>query len=295
MMGVTQSSQVVRSPAKVNWTLRVLGPRPDGFHELESLVSAVSLHDDLCFSSRPEGAAIACDDPAVPTGSDNLIARAAAALARASGVSRGFSCRVTKRIPLGGGLGGGSSNAAATLRALNEAWELHWPVERLVPVAASVGSDVPFFLYGGSAMMRGRGERIEPVHAPFDGWIVLLLPGLHVATPAVYAECRRMYFSGYGTPPGVESLDAAGVCEIRDAARRMEQTFNMLEEPAMRVCPPLRTLLDEAARLAGRPVRLSGSGSSLFTAFNERPQADDFARRAEAALGIRTCVVQQES
>src|SRR5690606_25007264 len=157
MMGVTQSSQVVRSPAKLNWTLRVLGPRPDGFHELESLVSAVSLHDELSFSSRPEGAGITCDDPSVPTGSDNLITRAATALAQASGVSHGFTCRLTKRIPLGGGLGGGSSNAAATLRALNGFWGLNWPVERLMPVAASVGSDVAFFLHGGTAMMRGRG------------------------------------------------------------------------------------------------------------------------------------------
>ena len=174
-------SLVVRSPAKINWTLRVVGRRRDGYHEIESLVSAVSLYDELAFSPRTDSRfVLISDDPAVPTDERNLICRAAAIAAREAAEPTGLDCRLTKRIPIGGGLGGGSSNGAATLLALNRLWSLNWPTERLLTEAGRLGSDVPFFILGGTAVIAGRGEQVRPARLPWRGWIVLLMPGFSV-------------------------------------------------------------------------------------------------------------------
>lgn len=284
---------VVRSPAKINWCLRVHGKRQDGFHEISSLVSAVSLADTLTFSDldRP-GVEIICNRPEVPTDERNLIVRAANLLASQAGLVSRLSCRITKQIPIGGGLGGGSSNGACTLMALNRKWGLNWPVERLAPLAAELGSDVCFFLWGGSAAMTGRGEGIRPVTLRWDGWIVLVLPAFSTSTADVYRAWRPA-----GTPVPHTMMDEimAGTAPRTCAAVDwMNAAYNMLEEPAMTVCPPLRSLMAAGSEWAGRPVRLSGSGSTLFTAFDTRIEADQFARRVRERLGTAAEVVQME-
>jgi 4-diphosphocytidyl-2-C-methyl-D-erythritol kinase len=226
--------------------------------------------------------AIECDHPAVPVDGGNLVSRAAHLLAARAGRRPAGRCRLLKRIPLGGGLGGGSSDAAATLVALNRIWELHWPRARLVEIAAELGSDVALFLENGSAVIRGRGEKVTPVRLGWRGWIVLLLPGLHVSTPAVY----RAWRPGGDEPRPVEPVPAG------DAAEWMKQTFNMLEAPAIEVCPELGELQGKATSLARRDVRISGSGSTLFTAFNTRPEAEDYSRSAGEVLKTRAEVVQ---
>ena len=161
---VTGVALNVRSPAKVNWYLRVLGRRDDGFHEIESLVSTVTLYDELAFTSRGDSIIeLTCDEPSIPTDGRNLIVRAADLLASQSGCRQGATCHLTKRIPVGGGLGGGSSNGASALMGLSGLWELDWPKERLMAPAGQLGSDVCLFLSGGSAVISGRGERIKPV------------------------------------------------------------------------------------------------------------------------------------
>jgi 4-diphosphocytidyl-2-C-methyl-D-erythritol kinase len=193
-----------------------------------------------------------------------------------------ISCRLSKRIPAGGGLGGGSSNAAATLLALNRWWGLNWTQDELAELAAQLGSDVPLFLQRGSAIIGGRGEQVECIRLPWRGWIVLLLPGLSVATAAVYRAWRA----------GERTLRPVVPVGSSNAVDWMNGTFNMLEAPAFEVCPVLAELQSRAADLAGRPVRVSGSGSTMFTAFDQREEALAFAGSAGEKLGIRTEVVQ---
>lgn len=276
----------MQSPAKINWTLGVLGKRADGFHEIASLVSLVTLYDEVEFAEcdGPEGSDIVleCDVPGIPTDDQNLVVRATRLIASAARRPGGLRCRLTKRIPAGGGLGGGSSNAAATLVALNERWNLGLNRAALAELGARLGSDVPLFLAGGSAVIGGRGERVEGVRLPWRGWIVLLMPGLSVATAAVYRAWRSC---GRAVPPVMPEA-------AENATAWMNGTFNMLEEPAFEVCPELARLCEQSAALAGRPVRVSGSGSTMFTAFDGRDEALAFAGAAEQRLGIRTRVVQ---
>lgn len=276
----------VRSPAKINWNLRVIARRGDGFHEIESLVSPVTLYDELVFSGRADSSfELLCEHPAIPRDDRNLVARAARLLAGRSGTASGVTCVLTKRIPMGGGLGGGSSNAAATLLALNQLWSLDWPMERLLPLAAELGSDVPLFMERGSAIIRGRGEQVERVTVGWSGWIVLLLPDFAVSTAEVYRAWQPECVTANPHPPWpVSHLGAAAL---------MQQSFNMLEAPALRIVPALEDLLAGAASLAGRPVRMSGSGSSLFTAFDRRSEAERFAQRIrESQPRLATCLVQ---
>jgi len=276
----------LQSPAKINWTLRVVGRRPDGYHDIESLVSTITLFDELAFSERADAQLeVICDRQDLPTGQGNLIWRAASVLAAEAGARSGMTCRLTKRIPMGGGLGGGSSNAATTLIGLNRLWGLHWPTDRLLPLAARLGSDVPLFLYGSPVVISGRGEHVRPVSLAWSGWIVLLLPGVSVSTAEVYAAWHPVETP---SPPDIPTWPA----ERLPAVRWMEQSYNMLERPAFQVSPALRAWRDRAAALAGRPVRMSGSGSTLFTAFDEESQARAFADRAAEDLDVDACVVR---
>lgn len=275
----------VQSPAKVNWNLRVIGKRKDGFHEIESLVSAVTLYDDLTFTGRSDSIIeLTCENTNVPTGEGNLVWRAATLLSKQSGCNLGVACHLTKRIPLGGGMGGGSSNAATTLLALNQFWSLGWPLDRLLPLAAQLGSDVPFFLYGGTGIISGRGEIIRPAHLGWHGWIVLIMPKFPVSTPAVYSQWRPD--EERGSELKVEPQPAG------NARAWMEHTFNMLEKPAMHVCPELKILLERSTEIVKRPVRVSGSGSTLFTAFDDVAEARNYANIIGEELKVSTCVVQ---
>lgn len=275
----------LQSPAKINWTLGVVGRRPDGFHDIESLVTAITLFDELTFSREPDSRLeVICDRDDVPTGEGNLIWRAASLLATESGVRSGMTCGLTKRIPMGGGLGGGSSNAATTLLGLNQLWGLNWPTDRLLPLAARLGSDVAFFLYGGSAIISGRGEQVRPVSLGWAGWIVLLLPGVAVSTAEVYGR--------WGAERDRPCAPSIATAQGLTAVRWMEQGYNMLEAPAFQVRPVLREWQERAAILAGRPVRMSGSGSTLFTAFDEESEARGFADRAAEDLKVHVCVVR---
>lgn len=272
-----------QSPAKINWNLRVVHRRPDGFHEIESLISPVTLYDELTLRVRTElGIELVCDRADVPLDERNLIVKAANAMAERASLQMGVKCGLVKRIPIGGGLGGGSSNAAIALMGLSELWDLNWPATVLQEIAAQIGSDVPFFLSRGSAIIRGRGERVECVVVDFRGWIVLLLPAFAVSTAAVYARYTPDLRGTLPVEP-VTGLDASGW---------MQRAFNELEPAAFKVCPALEVVLEHAAALAGRPVRMSGSGSSLFTAFDTAIEAMRFAHDAARQLSLETRVVQ---
>jgi len=272
----------LKAYAKINWDLHVLGRRPDGFHALDMVMVNVSLHDTLAFTpcDRFE---FACSDPSLPTDAGNLVVKAAQLLARASGRPCAGRIHLDKHIPAGGGMGGGSSDGACALRGLNRLWKLDWPVEKLQPLAAQLGSDVAFFLYGGWRRCLGRGEIVETLPGS-ERWpavqLLLVIPPLHVATPAVYKALGAPAWDG-----------KSGVRDLAVLARQVEAALagstsaalgsrNHLTPAALKVEPRLAGVQEVLqARYAGRWL-MSGSGAVHF-ALPPEP-ADDGANLKKA-------------
>lgn len=242
---------VAEAFAKVNRSLVVLGRRPDGYHELDTVFQAVGLADRLTFETAGT-LTLDVDDPSVPAGPENLVLRAARALAEAAGVKPGAAITLEKRIPSGGGLGGGSSDAAVTLLGLSALWGLAPPPGLLEEIGAALGSDVPYFLTGGSARGLGRGERIVPLPDAPPAGVVLVMPPFSLSTPEVFR--------------------ALGAAEWGEgaAARRSsdgDPDRNDLEAPAESLFPALRSVREALSAAGATRARLSGSGSTVFGLF----------------------------
>ena len=250
----------VVSPAKINWSLRVLGRRADGFHDLETLFQTISLHDVLTFTPARE-TSLTCDDPSIPTDESNLILRAARALGAPP-----VAIELQKRIPAGGGLGGGSSNAAATLRALNRLFDLGFENFDLAEIALRLGSDVPFFLVGGTAYATGRGEELAAMqHAPKIP-LLLLFPRERMLTPEAFRMLRR-----FSPPLGMERY--AEILERGLLADAGELT-NDFEEPVFAKLPRLAELRQRLLDAGAAWARMSGSGSTIVGAFRDAAARD---------------------
>jgi len=257
----------VRAPAKLNLFFEVLGKRSDGFHEIETLMVPINLFDDLHFQPDATGRiSVECrwaglDEPGtsrgdLPAEAENIATRALQLLRRRAGLTAGARVQLLKRIPSAAGLGGGSSDAAAALLAGNAGWQLNWPRRALLPLAAELGSDVPFFLARSAAVCRGRGERIEPVDGLGCLDFVLVRPPAGLSTARVYANCRAAQ-----PPQPLEPLVRALAKGDRRLAGRL--LYNRLEEAAEPLSPWIGRLKAEFARL-DCPARMSGSGSSYF-------------------------------
>lgn len=250
----------VRSFAKINWALRITRRRDDGFHDVETLFQEISLHDVLRFTPA-ERLSMTCSDPSIPVDESNLVMRAA----RALGID-GVSMHLEKRIPAGGGLGGGSSNAAAALVTLDAMFGLATPRERLHDIALTVGSDVPFFLVGGTAYATGRGELLTPMppvrHVP----LVIVLPPERVMTKEAFDTITE-----YSAPAGITRFRSA--IESALSADR-ELLTNDFEPGVFARLPQLSRwkdrLLDCGAAWAG----MSGSGSTIVGAFTSLGERD---------------------
>jgi 4-diphosphocytidyl-2-C-methyl-D-erythritol kinase len=253
------------APAKVNLWLEVVGRRPDGWHELRTLFQTVDLHDDLEVTPT-DGPGVSCatTGAALPDGPENLAVRAAQAYLDAAGLGGGARVSLTKRIPIGGGLGGGSSDAATVLRLL-EARHRALGAARLTEVAKSVGADVPFLLRGGTAEGRGRGDEIHPLPDAPRTTLVLLAPPFSTETAAVFAR-----WSGTPLPERGRAAPRGGfeacLAALRagDAVSLREAHHNDLAFAAMRAQPALLRLASDVERCLGRPPCLTGSGSTLF-------------------------------
>jgi len=275
-----------QSPAKINLTLRVGPLRPDGFHEIESLVARVGLCDTVSVRPRPDGQlALECDDPAIPCDETNLALRVARLLANQTTAENGAHVSLDKRIPAGSGLGGGSSNAATALMLLNDLWQLGLAPDELAAIGARIGSDVPLFFHSPLCIVRGRGEQIEDLTVRLGGWVALILPGFQLATPDVYAAWDRL-----APPPSQPSLDEV-LAAADSATTLMPVLFNDLEAAACSVNPLLGELIERAQDLAGGPLRMTGSGAGLFRLFDNQSSANRFAATVRAALGTRVEVV----
>jgi 4-diphosphocytidyl-2-C-methyl-D-erythritol kinase len=274
----------LKTPAKINLTLAVLGKRPDGFHDIESLVVPVGLYDDLEVSDSPDGQIhLTCDDPALPTNADNLAYQAAELLASRASARSGVRMRLTKRIPVGAGLGGGSSDAAAALVGLNRLWQLGLNRSALAGVAAELGSDVPLFVADGAVITRGRGERIERVRLDWVGCIVLIVPPFAMSTAEVYQQWQG------GSRPPRTALEIIEAC--RSGQNLDGLLYNMLEEPAFALEPRLAELHAKTARLGAPGVRMTGSGSALFALFDRQDEGTSFAAQVTQQLGVDVHVV----
>ncbi len=281
----------VEAPAKLNLFFEVLGKRIDGFHEIETLMVPINLFDSLTFTPHLSGAvpppgafwpppassrsrSPVLDDivldchwagfsgsktplGTLPPPAENLATRAAVLLRQRAGVPAGATIRLLKRIPSAAGLGGGSSDAAATLLAGNLAWRIDWPRERLVELAAELGSDIPFFLNGGAAICRGRGEQVEPLRQIDQLHAVVVRPPEGLTTAQVYGRCT----------PGQPPRSVAPVVSALRHGRLGElgrMIYNRLEQPAAELSGWISRLRREFSRLGCLGAQMSGSGTSYF-------------------------------
>ena len=249
--------------AKINLHLRVLGKRPDGFHELCTVFQTVSLHDKITFVTSDE-LSITCDDAAIPTGEANLMIRAAGKLREYSGISSGAKLHLEKRIPSPGGLAGGSSNAAVTLIGLVRLWGLEIPDEGLLTIAAELGSDVPFFLEGGTMLGTGRGERLEPLPDFKCDSLVIVTPNVAVSTAAAYAGLRAESL----TSQALETKLTVCRSEAENVLADIEAGANDFENTVLTAFPEIGDVRETLTGLGARKVLLSGSGASVFAIFD---------------------------
>lgn len=276
-------SLILSALAKINLWLRVTGKRADGYHEVETRLCPISLADEISLSKRTDKAVkLTCSDATVPTDESNLVLRALRAFESATSTRAGWDIHLEKRIPHGAGLGGGSSDAAAMLRGLNELGGSPLNVPQLGELAATLGSDVPFFLYETVCDATGRGEKVLPVEFPWRLPLVLIKPSFNIPTPWAYqswAESREL--------PG--ALYAPQLCEwgnmVNDLERPVFEKWMLL--------PTLKTwLLDQPET---RAALMSGSGSTMFAIARSGADAATLAERAKVFCGETTWVQVAET
>ena len=259
---------IVFAPAKLNLFLHVVGQRDDGYHLLQSVFTMVDYGDTLDISVRADGQIRRTNAVAGVPAEGDLTVLAAKALKLASGSPMGADITVNKRTPMGAGLGGGSSDAAAVLLALNKLWRLDWPKQTLMEIAATLGSDVPFFIQGRPAFVEGVGEQLTPVSLP-AWWYVVVTPNVHVSTPFVFRHPDLTR-----STPGVKIADFS--------ATVLANYQNDLQAVVLKAFPEVASglaMLSEASNNAVFGARMTGSGASLFAAFESESDAREAYQR----------------
>lgn len=315
----------VLARAKINWSLNILGVRPNGYHELDMLMQQISLSDELVFEPADTLSLTVGDAPGDESDLVLKAARALAELARQRGMeTSGARICLTKRIPSRAGLGGGSADCAETLKALNRLWNLNFPMETLLELGAKLGADVPFCLTGGLARVSGVGERIEPLRNPPHCALVLITPGGGLSTPEVFRAYDEMVKQGedFGgrhaenavkyspenpisgscmaehSPEALvqENCAAAEHSPLRlaeallagDYALAERLSFNALEAPAIRLLPEIGKWINRFRELGARYVRMTGSGSTVFGVFDSLETARAIASQIPGAIAAET-------
>jgi 4-diphosphocytidyl-2-C-methyl-D-erythritol kinase len=259
----------IRAPAKVNLVLEVLGKRSDGYHEIKSIVQAVSLFDVLSFE-KSDRLEIGCNVSSLRS-SDNLVVKAAEALIKKTGYEGGARIRLEKIIPMDSGLGGGSSDGAAALTGLNILWSLGLSQKELVEIAADIGSDVPFFIHGGTCLTEGRGERITPLPDPHEAYYLLARPEIHVQP----GKTGRLYsMLGPGEFSDGRHVDRAIEQMRRERKINPALLYNAFDKVAMRAYIGMEGFWTRFGEFVDRDIHLAGSGPALFALTNGQPQAE---------------------
>jgi 4-diphosphocytidyl-2-C-methyl-D-erythritol kinase len=247
------------SYAKVNFGLRILRRRPDGFHDIETVLQTIDLQDQVHITSAAQRQIeVCCDHPQVPGGAENLAFQAAALLQREYPRCGGCHIEIHKKIPPAAGLGGGSSNAGATLLGLNQLWNLKLSQEKLTRLASHLGSDVPFFLEGGTALAQGRGEILRPVALLPDFWLVLVKPKLAISTRWAYSQVRIPLTSNSRC---VKLNSFKTISHLRELLSLLQ---NDLEEAVKNTYPVIGEVKSELLSQGAMGAAMSGSGSAVF-------------------------------
>ena len=277
-MTIEMSAMQVLAPAKINLSLKILGRRGDGFHEIETLIAPISLYDKIDIKKQSRWIDFSCDDPTLPSGDENLVVRVAKAFFEKTKISSGVGIKLHKKIPHGAGLGGGSSDAAATLRALNQLFETKLSREELAKFGSTIGSDVSFFLFESVAVCKGRGEIVEPTKLKKKLSILLLKPAFSVSSAWAYSrwqDSREI--------PGIlyQPQNFDGQSFLNDLERPVFEKFVFLAH--------LKTWLLKQAEVGA--ALMSGSGSTVFAVMRDHADIDLVAKRAREELDpeIWTC------
>ncbi|MFH0911881.1 MAG: 4-(cytidine 5'-diphospho)-2-C-methyl-D-erythritol kinase [Planctomycetota bacterium] len=274
-------SLTVNAPAKVNLFLEVVRKRADGYHDIESVFHELELEDRLCFRRREdEELRLVCDAEDLATDGTNLVLRAARLLKEKTGCRLGADIALQKRIPMNAGLGGGSSDAAAVFKALNALWDLDLTVSELGALGTEIGSDVPFFLYGGTCLCRGRGDLVEPLAFAPVLELVLVFPEWGISTGRAYAALEGGE-TGARTPnPFLSALRKGDLPGIAS------QMFNRFEEAVFRMEPRQEALYRALSALDFLAVRMTGSGSTFFGLVGEGNDPEALVRQARSCAGV---------
>lgn len=269
--------------AKINLDLRVIGKRDDGYHELFTVFQTVSLCDEISFVAS-NALEMTCSDPLIPIDNHNLIIQAANILRQRFWVSSGVKIHLEKRIPAPGGLGGGSSNAAVALIGLKRLWDLELNSEEMVEIAATLGSDVPFFLYGGTAMGFGRGTVVEPIRDVIEDFLLIVTPNVYISTGDAFKKLNAA---------SLTTEDAERIllnCRFNDKTIDLRHTALKNDfEPIVFAGHPQITLVKETLLdLGAVNVLLSGSGASVFAVFDKEETRQTAMKALDLHVNWRT-------
>lgn len=275
-----------KSPCKVNLILNILGKRADGFHDLETVMHPVAICDELTFERAGSGLQLTCSHPELPMDAKNLVHRAATSFLAAAKISDGIRVHLQKNLPLAGGIGGGSANAAVTLSALNELFGLPLPLEKLHELAATLGSDVPFFLYGKPALATGRGEKVQTLEnfpALHGRAFFLAHPGFGISTPWSYQNLARFPQALNGQAGRAQKLVSR--LQHGDLKTAREEIYNSLEAPAFDKFPVLQLYKEFLAENGALAALMSGSGSTTFAIAENLAAVDTLAEKFRSQFG----------
>ncbi|MDT8318848.1 MAG: 4-(cytidine 5'-diphospho)-2-C-methyl-D-erythritol kinase [bacterium] len=256
------------SPAKVNLVLNVEGRRPDGYHDLDMVMAKISIYDEVSLSLKPEGVSLSCDNSDVPSGSENIAWKAASVLIEAKRLETGVHIHIEKNIPMGGGLGGGSADAATVLKGLNSLTGDRATMGELMEIGLSLGADVPFFLFeGGAARAGGVGEVLSPIEDLPELWMVLINPGVHVQTAAIFGRLNL------GLTKNTKNHKI--IRFNRDICQVVSLLHNDLESVTFNIYPEVEKAKDLLYRHGAAGALMSGSGSTVFGIYSDKGAAQD--------------------
>jgi 4-diphosphocytidyl-2-C-methyl-D-erythritol kinase len=287
---VNHSALSVPSFAKINWSLHVLGRRPDGYHEVSTLLQTISLHDELHFEiGEDREISVSCDDGGVPTDGQNLIVRAADALRHRYNLNLGAHIRLEKRIPIQAGLGGASSNAAVSLLGLAHLWKVKTSAPELLEIAAGLGADVPFFLIGGCALATGTGTTVsaKPDHVESERHLLVIKPNANVSTVEAYASVHSTALTTSGSEPILSSSRDAADSEDSQLWPPRDSLNNDFESVIFDIKPEIGRTKEALLQAGALSALLAGSGSSVFGIFACREDQQRAVKQIKLEAGWR--------
>lgn len=275
------------SPAKLNLSLRILRRREDGYHDLFMLMEKLNFCDEIVLENISSGIEVKALGLDIPLGK-NLVWKAAAALRKLSDFSHGVRIHLTKNIPMGSGLGGGSANAGTVLKGLNELWELNWPTSRLAEIGAKLGADIPFFLYDGPAIVEGIGDRVTPLKSLPKLWIILINSGIHIGTPGAYQvwdTMRSQAPHGRQNELTQENQSVRGLGTFETFADVVEVLHNDFEAVVLPKVPEIGRVKLALLKAGAAGALMTGSGSTVFGIFETKALRDGALKKLKVQPG----------